>query len=268
MIDRTLLKGRAKAFLSTHFWQAFAVCLIFTLLTGGFGITYKFDKDGYDDFEVWASKAYNNNLFHNQYYNIGSGDSDFGYILLSRSGTNKILRISLTPAVLTVMTGAGMAGLLWAVFIGQVLIVGKARYFLEGFKGKGSFGTMFSPYGRGEWIKIAGKMFVMNFYLFLWFLLLIIPGIVKSYAYRMVPYILAEDPTMPISDAIDKSKSMTNGIKMDMFILDLSFLGWYLLGLIPCGLGIYFVTPYHQATLGRLYESLAQDDINTSPFIR
>lgn len=87
------------------------------------------------------------------------------------------------------------------------------------------------------------------------------------YAYRMVPYILAEEPTLPISEAIRRSNSMTNEIKFEIFILDLSFLGWYLLGLIPCGLGILFVVPYHQATLGKLYVSLAQDSINDSPFI-
>lgn len=268
MFDRGLLKGRAKAFLSNHFWQAFAVCIIVSILTGGFSVTYKFDKDGYDDVNFLGIETPYNSMFEKQYYTIGANEADFGYLLINVPASNNVLRIPLNPVILLIVAAAAFVGFLWTTFIVQVLIVGQARYFLDGFKGKGSVGTLFSPYGRGEWIKIAGKMFIKNLYLFFWFLLLIIPGIIKSYAYRMVPYILAEDPTISISEAIRRSNEMTNEIKFEMFILDLSFLGWYLLGLIPCGLGVIFVVPYHQATLGRLYESLTQDSITSSAFVK
>lgn len=268
MIDRGLLKNRAKGFLRNHFWQAFAVCIIVSILTGEFGVTFKFDKDGFDDTKLFGMETQFEDLLQKKYYSIGSDDADFGYMLVSLRGSNNVLRVTLNATVLIILTAIVVAGLLWRIFISEVLIVGQARYFLDGFKGQGSFETLFSPYSRGEWIKLAGKMFVKNLYLFFWLLLFIIPGIIKSYAYRMVPYILAEDPTLSISEAIRRSNEMTNQIKFEMFILDLSFLGWYLLGLIPCGLGVLFVVPYHQATIGRLYESLSQDSITSSAFVK
>jgi len=268
MFDRQLLKNRAKGFLRNHFWQAFAVCLVVSLLTGGFSVTWKLDKDGFDDTKLWKMETQFDDLLKKTYYNVGSDDADFGYLLVTPGGANNVFRIALNTTVLIIMTSIAVAGLLWRIFISNVLFVGQSRYFLDGFKGQGSFETLFSPYSRGEWIKLAGKMFVKNLYLFLWFLLLIIPGIIKTYAYRMVPYILAEDPTLSISEAIRRSNEMTSQIKFEMFILDLSFIGWYLLGLLACGIGVVFVVPYHQATVGRLYESLAQDSITSSAFVQ
>ena len=97
-------------------------------------------------------------------------------------------------------------------------------------------------------------------FLFLWTLLLIIPGIVKAYEYRMVPYILAEQPDINYSDAFSISKQMMDGQKMDTFILDLSFIGWTLLETITCGLtGIFWSQPYIDAVNGELYVWLRDD---------
>jgi uncharacterized membrane protein len=96
-------------------------------------------------------------------------------------------------------------------------------------------------------------MFIKNLLVFLWTLLFIVPGIIKSYAYRMVPYLLAENPDLDYLEAIRLSEKMTLGHKFDIFILDLSFIGWYLLGLLACGVGIIFVRPYQDATNAELY---------------
>lgn len=94
----------------------------------------------------------------------------------------------------------------------------------------------------------------------LWTLLLIIPGIVKSYEYRLVPYILSEEPYLPSDEVISKSRDMTDGHKWDMFVLDLSFLGWHLLGYLFFGIGSIFVHPYEQATYAKLYDTLSGSD--------
>lgn len=94
-----------------------------------------------------------------------------------------------------------------------------------------------------------------------WTLLLIIPGIIKSYAYRFVPYILADNPEISHSRAIELSNQMTAGQKMDIFILDLSFLGWYLLGLLALVVGTLFVHPYVNSTMAELYAVLRRDAI-------
>lgn len=109
---------------------------------------------------------------------------------------------------------------------------------------------------KGQWTRLAGKMFLLDLYLFLWFLLFIIPGIIKSYEYKFVPYILAEDPEISLSEAIRISSKLTDGEKGDMLILDLSFIGWHLLGGLLFGIGSIFVNPYQRATFVKLFEHL------------
>ena len=85
-------------------------------------------------------------------------------------------------------------------------------------------------------------------------LLLVVPGIIKSYEYRMVPYILAENPGMDSKQVFEISKRMMNGQKMETFILDLSFIGWALVAGITCGIaGVFYVAPYVNATNTELY---------------
>ena len=101
---------------------------------------------------------------------------------------------------------------------------------------------------------VVGLYFIKGLYLFFWSLLLAVPGIIKSYEYRMVPYILAENPGMDSKQVFEISKRMMNGQKMETFILDLSFIGWALVAGITCGIaGVFYVTPYVNATNTELY---------------
>ena len=90
----------------------------------------------------------------------------------------------------------------------------------------------------------------------LWLFLFIVPGLIKAYEYSMIPYLLAENPNITTDEAFSLSKQMTTGQKMDLFVLDLSFLGWIILGLICCGIGILFVLPCPQATKAEVYLTL------------
>ena len=90
----------------------------------------------------------------------------------------------------------------------------------------------------------------------LWSLLFIIPGIVKYYAYSMVYFIKVDHPEYDWRRCIGESKAMTAGHKGELFVLDLSFLGWYIVGLLCLGIGVLWVAPYHQATRSQFYESL------------
>jgi uncharacterized membrane protein len=101
-------------------------------------------------------------------------------------------------------------------------------------------------------------MLVKDIFNFLWFLLFIIPGIVKYYAYSMVPYILSDNPNIGVRKAIALSNKLTHGHKFDMFILDLSFIGWFILGLMAFIVGTLFVFPYYFATKAELYLALRQ----------
>ena len=109
----------------------------------------------------------------------------------------------------------------------------------------------FNITGKALWLYIMTNVFV-----FLWSLLLVIPGIIKSFAYSMAPYILAENPELTASEALNKSKEMMNGHKLDLFVLQLSFFWWYLLGSITFGIAYIYELPYVSATIANFYNSI------------
>lgn len=91
---------------------------------------------------------------------------------------------------------------------------------------------------------------------FLWTLLFIIPGIIKSYAYSMTYYILNDDKQIDANDAITKSREMMRGHKWKLFCLDLSFIGWYIVGCLCFGVGLLWVAPYHEMSRAHFYQEL------------
>jgi len=104
---------------------------------------------------------------------------------------------------------------------------------------------------------IIKTAFMRDLFVFLWSLLFVIPGIIKAYEYRMVPYIMSEDPTKNYKDALAESKKLMDGNKWSTFILDLSFIGWDILSVFTWGLlEVFFVAPYKASTEAALYESL------------
>lgn len=119
---------------------------------------------------------------------------------------------------------------------------------------------LFSAFNRDEFWGIFKCIFITNIKNFLWFLLLIIPGIIKAFEYSMVPYILTNNTNLTSAEAIKISRELTYGHKFDMFVLILSFIGWYLLGSLFFGIGVFFVNPYYEATKARLYLVLSGND--------
>ena len=98
--------------------------------------------------------------------------------------------------------------------------------------------------------------FLVGLFTYLWSLLLVIPGIVKALSYSMAPYILAENKGKAALECINESKAMTNGHKMELFVLALSFIGWGLLVGITFGIAAIWVMPYAQATMANAYKWL------------
>ena len=91
---------------------------------------------------------------------------------------------------------------------------------------------------------------------FLWSLLFVIPGIIKSISYSMAMYVLAENKGKNAMECINESKAMTEGHKMDLFLLGLSFMGWILLTIVTCGIAYIWVGPYMSTTFANAYRSL------------
>lgn len=110
--------------------------------------------------------------------------------------------------------------------------------------------NMFVPY-----IVLSIVTFV---FVFLWSILFIIPGIIAAISYSLAVYIMLDNPEMKAMDAIKKSKEMMQGHKMDYFVLQLSFLGWSLLGICTCGILYFWLIPYMQVTNINFYNKLKE----------
>ena len=98
--------------------------------------------------------------------------------------------------------------------------------------------------------------FLVGFFTALWSMLFVIPGIVKAYSYSQAMFILAENPNIGALDAINRSKAMMNGHKMDLFILELSFIGWHILGGLTFGIAYIWIIPYISAAKANFYNSI------------
>ena len=140
------------------------------------------------------------------------------------------------------------------VFVGNLLKMGGYRFFILNQTAQPGIGTLLDGFRSGHYVNIVLTMFLRDLFTALWSLLLVVPGIVKHYEYLMVPYIIAENPAMNYKEAFQISKQMMDGEKMEAFIMDLSFLGWYLLSAVTCGLlAIFYVNPYVQASFAEMY---------------
>ena len=117
--------------------------------------------------------------------------------------------------------------------------------FEQLFKGFNNFGTALGAY------------LLMAIFVILWMLLLIIPGIIAAISYAMTFYIIADNPSIQVMDAIDKSKKMMYGYKWKFFCLNLRFLGWAILCILTLGIGFLWLIPYMEISFAKFY-----DDIN------
>ncbi|MBE6910575.1 MAG: DUF975 family protein [Ruminococcaceae bacterium] len=227
MWDRRELKARGKAAFQANYWKCVIVALILGILVGGGAAA---GKDKAED----AAEA---------------------------NGTTIVETIKQTPkAVLAVFAGV-LVGVLAAgsaikLLVFNPLRVGCKRFFLVNSDAPAELDELLCGFRNGYGRVVAG-MLLRDMYIALWSLLFVIPGIVKAYSYRMVPYILAEDPSVGGKEAIAISKQMMHGHKWNAFMLDLSFFGWYFLAAITADvIGVLWTGPYTEATDAELYKTI------------
>jgi uncharacterized membrane protein len=149
-----------------------------------------------------------------------------------------------------ILAAASYAGAVGAVFVAPVSM-GLLCYIVSMAQGqRAAFSTLFSEGFRGEYyLRRVGGIAWMYLFSFLWSLLFFIPGIVKSYSYALTPYLLATHPEIGAKQALKVSMKLMNGKKGELFVLDLSFLGWILLSGLTCGvLSVFYVSPYQTTT--------------------
>lgn len=157
---------------------------------------------------------------------------------------------------------SSLASLALSIFFTNVLSMGSMTWYHKAINEQGlGVGRIFDGFTSNYMSNVAA-LALKTLFIGLWSLLFVIPGIVKTYAYFGVEYIKAECPDMPASKTLDLSNRMTNGHKMDLFLLDLSFIGWFLLAGITCYiLGVVYVFPYYNAAKAFAYEEIKADAI-------
>lgn len=223
MWSRWQLKENAKYVLRVAYWKSFLVSLIWTMTLGREVFSFNFNGDDFDSLS---------------------------------QGFNSLLSLPIATMLMGTLFSASIISMLISIFVFGPLEVGVQHYFTESTQMRFNLGNIFHGFTAGRYRNVVTAMFLRGIYEFLWTLLLIIPGIVKSYSYRMLPYLLSENPGIPPSRALEMSIAITDGHKWEIFVLDLSFIGWYLLGAIPFGIGILFVNPYYHTTQAQLYVAL------------
>ena len=135
------------------------------------------------------------------------------------------------------------------------LSVGNVRFHVAVARGdEPRIGMMFDGFKVFGTALLAGLL--MGVYILLWTLLLIVPGIMASYSYMMVYYILSDDPTITASEALRRSKQIMYGNRMKLFCLTWRFFGWGLLSILTLGIGLLWLIPYMNTSMALFYEDV------------
>lgn len=230
MWSRVELKDKAKFNVKSFYWKSVLVAFLLSLATGGGG----------------SSNGRNNNQ--------SDGNIIKNYFL--NGFATRWIALVLGLAVIAII-GIAIAGIAIDMFLLNPLEVSCKKYFLDGSNGNAELSNLSYAF-KNNYANQVATMFLRNLFIFLWSLLLIIPGIVKAYEYRMIPYLLAENPNLSFSEAKSISSQMMEGEKWNAFVLDLSFIGWNILSGITFGVvGAFWVGPYKAYTDAELYKALA-----------
>ena len=120
---------------------------------------------------------------------------------------------------------------------------------------------MFEGYNKELFSRVLTTTLLYYVYVFLWSMLLLIPGCIKAYSYAMTPFILKDNPEMKNNAAIEESMRMMDGHKLELFLLDLSFIGWAILSILTCCIGFLWLTPYMNMARVNFYEDLKKASV-------
>ncbi len=235
MWTRKLLKENGKIAFKRNYWLCVAASAIaLFLMGGGVGLTGNSAQTEFQFNEQSASEA------------ITSMEG-----ILSQIPPGIMLVLAMTILVGLVI------GVCVAILVSNVVQVGVNRFFLENREHKTNVGQVFYGFQGGRYGSTVWIMFLKGLYIFGWTLLFWIPGIIKTYAYLLVPYIIAENPHMDKKRVFELSSEMMKGHKWEAFVLGLSFIGWSFLAAITGGiLGIFYVNPYQHATFAEFYSAV------------
>lgn len=231
MWNRKELKENAKALLEIHYWKVLAATIILGLYVGG-GST-------------------------NMAYSQNSADVSPGRVLMEKiTAMDLKMVLAALAAALSALVMTYLTGFLISIFIFHPLEVGAKKLLINCKENHAAYGNILFSL-KNSYGNIVKTMFCKWLFTKLWGLLFAIPGVIKYYEYRMIPYLLAENPQMSSKEAFSRSREMMLGNKWNAFILDLSFVGWHILGICTFGIvELFFSAPYCNMANAELYHEL------------
>ena len=221
------LKSRGKQAFRANYWQSVAVSFVMAIFAGG-----------------TASAASNR---------VQSTTSE---VTVEGAGVSPEQAAFLAAVVLGVIFTVGIVGSIVHALLANPIEVGGRRFFEKNANDPTTqFNTMFE--GFQDYGRVLVTMLIRDVFILLWTLLLIIPGAMKAYSYRLVPYLVKDRPELSPMEVLDESEALMRGNRWQAFEMDLSFLGWLLLGVVTLNLGnIFWTNPYMNATDAALYQEL------------
>ncbi len=223
---RSELKDKAKWVLKNCYWKAVLVSLVLAVVAGG---------SSYGSGISSAGRSMNSSV-------QDSGGMEYVFIILSALAVIVIIAL---------IVGVGVG-----VFLFNPLEVNAKRFFIISRVQPADLNELGFCF-KNSYLNVVKVQFLRGLFTSLWSLLFIVPGIIKSYEYRMMPYILAENPGMSSEEVFRISKDMMYGEKWNAFVLDLSFIGWNFLSVFTCGiLAVLYINPYRDLTNVELYDVL------------
>lgn len=209
-----------------HWGRSVLVTFIVSLICGMSGI-YNLMRDlGHMDYDLLFSGNYSD--FLAGYTSVEAAGSAFG----------TLISLALSIAV---------------ILLAGALSLGHCKYYIDlvAENRQDEVSVIFSRFDIFP--KAMGLNLFMGLFIWLWSLLLIVPGIIASYRYRLAPYLMAENPNLGIREAVNMSKELMAGHKWRLFCLELSFIGWGILSALTCGIGDLWLQPYISAATAAFY---------------
>ena len=271
MWTRKQLKERGKKAFTANYWKCLLVALIFAMIAGGGGSGYSggggrsgagafgtaAEVETVEGTDADTDEDANDEADDNEV--TYQGDVEFAQNF-SDSAAQKGVKVAaliiggivVVVIVLLVFVIASVV----SAFVLNPFELGCCRFFYRNLDEPAKVSNVAYAFDN-NYMNLVKNLFFRDLYVMLWSLLFIIPGIVKAYEYRMIPYILQDNPEMSKDEVFALSRKMMTGNKWKAFVLDLSFMGWHILSLFTCGLlSIFYVCPYQNSTNAALYEAI------------
>ncbi len=248
MWTRSELKSKAKVAFKANYWKSVLVAILLSILLGvGMGTARGQFRYGGQEAEPVGIEQ------------VGIEETAVPEPEPMSSEDARALLI-VTPLLLLIVLAVVVVVFLIEAAVANPLEVGARRFFVHNLHQPAQMREVLYAFDHG-YRPVLKTMIIRDLRLIGWALLFVIPGIVKSYEYRMIPYLLAERPDLPTDEAFAESRRLMMGNKWNAFVLDLSFLGWGLLSAITLGLaGVLYANPYKAQTDAALYEALRYGD--------